>query len=471
MRVAMYHELIRVAALLAVLSIPTLPRVAPADDTASLAAGGTGPRVATFCCDVTPPPGGHPLIWVTPVETVEDPLLAKGIVLDEGGRRYVLCAVDWCGLCNSSYDLFRQKIARAARADVAQVTVHCIHQHTAPYTDGDAQRLLDREANPPKYVDFKFLDEVTDRLAAAVEKSLKKLEPFDRVGTGRAKVQRVASTRRIPVEGGKVRSRMSSCTDPKLRAMTEGLIDPMLRTITLARGEKPLVRLHYYATHPQSFYGDPRACSDVPGFARRRLQQKEGVFQIYFTGCAGDVAMGKYNDRSRRARDELTDRLYAGMEAAVASTRFVPAGKIQWRVAPLRLSVRTDPGYTLAENRAKTADPQADVVQRIRAATRVAFVERIERPLACSSLQIGPVHVLHLPGECMIEFQLFAAKLKPEEFVAVAAYGDLAPGYICTERSFGEGGYEPTASRSSPKSETALKDVIRRLLQVDDVGN
>ncbi|NQU25146.1 MAG: hypothetical protein HQ567_27990 [Candidatus Nealsonbacteria bacterium] len=458
----MHHKLFHIAVSVAILSLFAMPAAMAADD--------AGPRVATFCCDVTPPRGGHPLIWVTPVKTIEDPLLAKGIVLDDNGRRYVLCAVDWCGLCNSSYDLFRQKIARAAGTEVARVAVHCVHQHTAPYTDGDAQRLLDRETDPPEYVDFKFLDGVTDRLAAAVEKSLDRLEPFDRIGTGRAKVERVASTRRIPIAGGKVRSRMSSCTDPDLRAMTEGTIDPMLRTITLARGEKPLVRLHYYATHPQSFYGDARACSDVPGFARARLEKKEGVFQVYFTGCAGDVAMGKYNDRSRLARDELTDRLYAGMEAAVAATQFTPAGKIQWRTAPLQLAVRTDAGYTMADNRAKIADPKCNVVERIRAATRIAFSARIDRSITCSVLQIGSIQILHLPGESMIEFQLFAAKQRPDDFVAVAAYGDLGPGYICTQASFGEGGYEPTASRSSPQSEAALKAVIRRLLQSEDDG-
>ncbi len=423
-------------------------------------------RVATFCCDVTPPPGGHPLIWVTPVATVEDPLLAKGIVLDDDGRRYVLCAVDWCGLCNSSHLLFRRKIAEAAGTDVSRVTVHCVHQHTAPYTDGNAQNLLDREQNPPKYVDFKFLDEVTDTLAAAVKKSLDELEPFDRVGTGQAKVECVASTRRIPIAGGKVRSRMSSCTDPKLRAMIEGTIDPMLKTITLARGEEPLVRLHYYATHPQSFYGDARACSDVPGFARERLQKKEkgAVFHIYFTGCAGDVAMGKYNDRTRRARDELTDRLYAAMEASVASTRLRPIDKLQWRTIPLSLPLRTDSGYTLADNCATMKDAKATVVARVRAANRVAFIERIDRPIQCSVLQMGGIQILHLPGECMVEFQLFAQSLRPIDFVAVAAYGDLAPGYICTERSFPEGGYEPTASRAGKKSEHVLKKTIRQLL-------
>jgi hypothetical protein len=265
-------------------------------------------------------------------------------------------------------------------------------------------------------------------------------------------------------EDGKVRIRWSSCRDPALRAEPEGNIDPMLKTISFLRGSKPLVRLHYYATHPQSFYGDPRASYDFPGIARQRLETKEGVFQIYFTGCAGDVAMGKYNDRSRRARDELTDRLYAGMEAAAASTRLAAVERLRWQSAPLLLPLRTDAGYRIEENRAKMADAKLSAVERIRAATRVAFAERIRTPLELSVLQIGDVHLLHLPGECMVEFQLSAQGLRPGDFVTVAAYGDLGPGYICTQRSFSEGGYEPTASRAGTESETVLKSAIRRLL-------
>jgi hypothetical protein len=424
-----------------------------------------GLRVATFSCDVTPPLGGHPLIWLTPVKTVEDPLLAKGVVLDDGRHRYVLCAVDWCGLCNSSHELFRRKLAAAVGTDRARVEVHCVHQHTAPYTDGDAQQLLNKEADPPKYVDFKFLDQLTDRLAAAAKESLGRLEPFDQVGIGQAKVDRVASSRRIPVGGGKFRWRMSSCKDPAVRALPEGTIDPFLKTVTLARGGKPLVRMHYYATHPQSFYGDPRACSDTAGFARARMEKKEGVFQIYFTGCAGNVAMGKYNDGSRRARAELTDRLFAGMEAAVAATRYAPADRIEWKSLPLLLPLRTRPGYRIEDNRAKMKNPKAKPIARVRAATRVAFAERIDRPLDVSVLRIGPAWLLHLPGECMVEFQLYAQKLVPGRFLAVAAYGDLGPGYICTEKSFSEGGYEPSASRAGSKSEEVLKNAIRQLLK------
>jgi hypothetical protein len=175
--------------------------------------------------------------------------------------------------------------------------------------------------------------------------------------------------------------------------------------------------------------------------------------------------MGKYNDRSRQARDELTDRLYAGMAASVASTRLMAVEGLRWRTLPLALPARNDPGYTVEENRAKMADPKVNVRHRIRAATRVAYAQRADRPIDLSLLSVGDVHLLHLPGESMVEFQLFAQRQKPDAFVAVAAYGDVGPGYICTEASFSEGGYEPTASRVALHSETLFKAAIRQLLE------
>ncbi len=425
-------------------------------------------RVAVFRCDVTPPLGQPIYSSYKPLATVEHPLLAKGIVLDDGMRRYVICAVDWCELCNSTHLMFRRKIAAAAQTDVASVAVQTVHQHTAPMADEGACRLLEQLDDPPPHPDPKVFGEAANRVAAEVKKSLGRLVPFDRVGTGQFKVDRVAASRRVPDGKGGIRVRYSSCRDPALRAEPEGKIDPMLKTITLAKGDKPLVRLHYYATHPQSFYGDPRASYDFPGIARERLEKKEGVFQIYFTGCSGDVTAGKYNDGSPRARTELADRLFAAMEASAAATRWMPADRLQWRRVDLILPMRTDAGYTVDECRARMADPTLSPTTRIySAAMRLAYAERSERPIALSALQIGNVHVLHLPGEAMVEFQLFAQHQRPQDFVAVAAYGDCGMGYICTERAFGEGGYEPGASLVVPNSETLLKSAIRELLQVD----
>jgi hypothetical protein len=72
-----------------------------------------------------------------------------------------------------------------------------------------------------------------------------------------------------------------------------------------------------------------------------------------------------------------------------------------------------------------------------------------------------------MPGELFVEYQLAAQKLRPDLFVAMAAYGEYGPGYIGTEVAYGEGGYEtsPSSSRVAPSVEGVLIDTIEQLLR------
>jgi len=36
--------------------------------------------------------------------------------------------------------------------------------------------------------------------------------------------------------------------------------------------------------------------------AREELEKREGVFQVYFTGCSGDITAGKYNPGTPESR-------------------------------------------------------------------------------------------------------------------------------------------------------------------------
>jgi hypothetical protein len=75
------------------------------------------------------------------------------------------------------------------------------------------------------------------------------------------------------------------------------------------------------------------------------------------------------------------------------------------------------------------------------------------------------VSLVHLPGECFVEYQLYAQGLVPDRFVVVAAYGESGTGYVCCDAAFAEGGYEPTMSRVAPPTEERLKAGIARLLE------
>jgi hypothetical protein len=422
-------------------------------------------RVATFRCDVTPWPG-ETLVWTAKLVKVEEPLLAKGIVLEDGTNRYVLCALDWCLLGNDSELSFRKALAGAAGTDPARVAIQCLHQHAAPYADEGAHRLLDAAPTPLPHLSPKYLDAVRGLLTGAAQEAVAHLEPFDQVGTGQAKVERVASGRRIRDEKGQMLTRWSSSAkDPKMAAAPEGPIDPWLKTITLARGSKPLVRLHYYATHPQTFCCDGRASADFVGLAREAVERQDKVFQIYFTGCSGDVTAGKYSDGSPRAQAELAQRLKVGMLASIAQTKFTPTKSAVWRTEALTLPLRGAKDTVTAQSRAWLENPaQADSLRVYEGAMRLSFVERLDRPIQVSSLQFGNIHILHLPGEPMVDFQFFAQQAEPRGFVAVAGYGDCGPAYVCTDQAITEGGYEPSSSNVGPGTEALLKHAIQALL-------
>lgn len=424
-------------------------------------------HLATFAADVTPPTG-HPLCggWIEPVRGVDDPLKVLGVVLLGTGKPVVLCAVDWCGIRNDAFTAWRTALADAAHTTPDQVAVHCVHPHNAPFADLEAQRLLEAVPGTTQSLDLPFFNRAVRQAADALRAGLAKTIRFTHVGTGEARVEQVASNRRVLGPDGKVLYTRTSAT--KLQAARdapEGLIDPWLKTLSFWDGARPLAALHYYATHPMSYYGDGRVSADFCSLARQRRQDDNPrVFQVYFTGCAGNVTAGKYNDGARANRPVLRDRVYRGMlDAWNATQRHAVNGWI-WRVEPLAFTPRREKSFGEEESRKILADATAATAKRNNAAFQLAWLKRIEKPIELSCLDFGKVKVLHLPGEPFIEYQKQAQTLRRDAFVCVAGYGDDGTGYIPTDRAFFEGGYEPTVALAAP-CEERLVQVCARLLQ------
>jgi hypothetical protein len=304
-------------------------------------------------------------------------------------------------------------------------------------------------------------------VAQALREAMRHARPVTHVGLGRAKVAEVASNRRVLGPDGKVRYvRYSSCKDPKIRAEPEGVIDPWVRLISLWDEERPLAVLSYYATHPQSYYCQGGVSADFVGMARSlREKALPGVFHLHFNGASGNVAAGKYNDGSPEMRPILAQRLAVGMAAAWDATVKSPIrpSEVGWRILPVELplasALRDEPALEKVMN-----DPGAKPAARREAARGLAWVRRPRTDLA--RLCLGSARVLYLPGELFVEYQLAASQMKPDAFIAVAAYGEYGPGYIGTKIAYSQGGYETgPASRTSPDVEDVLTKAIQKLVE------
>jgi hypothetical protein len=424
-------------------------------------------HLATFRADVTPPIG-HPLCggWIKPAIAIDDPLEAVGVILLGMGRPIVLCAVDWCGLRNDANRLWREALAAAVQTVPECVAVHCVHPHNTPFADVEAEKLI-ATAHAPPSLDLAFYAQSIKRCAEAARAALAHTNRWTHAGFGQAKVELVASNRRVMGPDGKVKyTRYSAAKDPQARADPEGLIDPFLRTLSFWDGDRPLAALSYYATHPMSYYGDGRVSADFCGLARRkRLDDVKDVFQVYFNGCAGNITAGKYNDGSPENRPILRDRIHAGMVGAWKATERFAVNSFSWRVEPVQLPARTESNFGAEASRQVLNDPKATAARRDNAGFQLAWLARKDRPIDLTCLDLGRSRVLHLPGEPFVEYQLFARDQRPDLAICVAGYGDGGPGYIPTARAFQQGGYEPTVALAAPESEAILQAAIRKLLK------
>jgi hypothetical protein len=428
-------------------------------------------KVATFEFDVTPPLG-TPLCEgaVEKAKGIDDPLTCRGIIFLSDQKPIVLCAVDWVGISNQGHDSWRKALASAAGTSPDRVAVHCLHQHDAPGFDPNAEELMKERVQPGQGFLVGFDEEVFARASRAIKKELTQPKVPTHLGLGKADVKSVASNRRVIGSDGKVlHIRWSSMVDPKVRAAPEGIIDPVVRVLSLWNGEQPVAVLSYYATHPQSYYGKGGVSCDFVGIARRlRDEAQPGVFFVHFNGAAGNVTAGKYNDGSPENRLALAGRLADGMAAALADSAShkspITTADLSWRCLPVALPVAP----WLAEDapaKKFAAHPTFALARDLAWSRR----RREGKTIDLSVLRLGCASILHLPGELFVEYQLFAQRLRPDLFVATAAYGDYGPRYIGTRIAYTQGGYETgSPSRVAPDVEDVLVKGLRDLLDARD---
>jgi hypothetical protein len=426
-------------------------------------------KLATFQCDVTPPVG-HPLLGnqFAPSKSVLDSLEARGFVLTGPDKPLVLVSIDWCEVRNDAFQRWRNVLAEAAGTTLQRVLVHTIHQHDAPYFDLTAQKLLEASKPGGKMLDAAFHEDCVQRAAAAMKESLPKATPVTHIGTGQAKVEQIASSRRVDENGKVSYRRYSRCTDPALRALPEGEIDPWLKTISFWNGDTPLAALSVYACHPMSYYGGGEISGDFPNMARKiRDAADPRVFQIYATGCCGDVTAGKYNDGSKGNRPLFAERLASGMAAAWNATQKHALTRIVFRNEPMILPHSELPSMTEAALREKLDDEKIPLGTRVQLALGLSSLKQhadghhIDIPL----LDFGPAQLLLLPAESFVAYQLFAQQQRPDSFVVTPGFGESAPGYIPTNQAYKEGFREEHGyTWNRPGAEDIIQVTLRKLL-------
>lgn len=444
-------------------------------------------EIATFSFDVTPPIG-HACMGggISPVRSVKEPLQARGFVLLGVEQPLVVVSFDWCEIRGAAYDDWRKALAEVVGSTPERIILSSTHVHDAPVMDPEAEYLLRDAERSGAWKDLAPVD-AKDKIQIAsvcwpdfnrlciqrarlvLAEALKSKRTITHFGTGKARVEGIASNRRFIKPDGTVNyGRMSRCIDPVARAADDGDIDPWLRTLSFWNNEQLVCALHSYATHPMSSYGNGEVSIDFVGLAREQLQkQMPGTFQIYASGCAGNVTAGKYNDGSAQARLDLTRKLHSAMAASIAATQKQEFKAPDFRLSKIPLGARSTIGFTEDALRYRLthevrAFGRAEPAMGLSWYQRVKSGHQIDLPL----IDFGAAQLMLLPAESYVEYQLYAQSLKPGGFVMVMGYGECGPGYIPVERAWQEHDsnlrdWTWVGPGSQPIMEKAIREVLK----------
>jgi len=429
-------------------------------------------QIAPFTTDITPPLG-HPLIggWRAPAKKILDRLRACGVVLLGGEQPLVILSLDWCEIRNAAYDHFREAVAKAAGTTRERVLLTCVHQHDAPYVDSGAAQALTEVGLKDALYDEAFFEKTVQAVAEDVRDALKHPQPITHLGHGEAEVEGVACNRRVELPGQPPSfSRSSFTRDEAIKNAPEGLIDPFLKTISFWNNDQPVAALHCYATHPMSYYGRGEVSHDFVGMAREQRQRDDAdVFQMYLTGCSGDITAAKFNSGDYDGRVELANQLHQGMVDAWKATKRTPLTQLNFRLGKLDLEPLTIGNLAPEALQKILKNKEASYVQRSRAALGISWQARYAtgQPIDLPVIDFGPASIVLLPAEAFVAFGLAAQKMRPDQMIMAVGFGESAPGYIPTAQNRKEGfvkhhGYTWTAPGTEERILQGLESVLKK---------
>jgi len=307
----------------------------------------------------------------------------------------------------------------------------------------------------PAYLAF-----VAEQIAAAIAEAHRSRRPA-RAGTQAAPAEGVAFNRRFHMRNGGMLTHPGKM-NPEI-AGPAGPADPAVTVVGFCDPAtfRPFGCIVNFACHATHMNGDLFS-ADYVRWVVDTLQAVHGpdFGLVYLNGACGDVT--QLDNQSPRPGElgpywcERTGRVVGGGALqALARIDY----RVRCSVAPASTTVRA------AIRRSTPAARKAARALLGRKAVTAADVETIyarellevesmrrkspDRPLEIAGVRIGDACFWGVPGEFFQAFALDVRAASPFPYTCCVELANGYDGYICTEESFGGGGYEIRTARSS----------------------
>ena len=398
-------------------------------------------------------------------EEIFDPISVIAIAIEHGDERVMLTAADVLGLTRPETLKLRGMVGEKTGVPAERVVIHCTHSHESPCLRVEYGEYL-RERGLRAY-DPEYWERVQNAWVTAAETAVADLKPA-RVAWGMAKVDRVASNRRVVEPDGQIRMRGSRAAADDAD-YPEGSIDPYVRVLRFDRAEAEPVALVSYCCHPSVAGGDegPYITADICGVVRRVLGETNACSTLYMTGTCGNINPGRYAGLKGRKQDVLAlgYRLAVAAEDAYESAETVDAGQVSWAYRPVALQVRegiesaaeleAEVERLIAEHKELHARGEKAPGGAVRRPLARLMMRRVAEqgaiPTEVCALRLGEKGVVFYPGECFVEMAYCLYAEHGAQNIMAVENCDYTPSYILPPAAYA-GGYEADVCRVAPSA-------------------
>jgi neutral ceramidase len=367
---------------------------------------------------------------------VHDPLFARVVAFEQGGRRLVVVSTDLIGFYGGSLEPLRGAILRECHLEPAELFLTAIHSHSTP------QLGVDEAKGPPSNV--AYTRELGPRLAGAVSEALGHLVPA-RLGTGSGSSP-VGVNRREPVTDRSGKTRIVLGRNPG--AMTDREVQVLV--VRPVSADRSTTVLFAYPTHSTSLGpGNLLVSGDVHGLAEQFVESHlgHGLTAAALAGASGDI--------------DPWFRVLPGFKSEAG-----------WVPEPVLLGTMLGEEVVHVAAGVKATSDAGPVRTAFKALTLPGKPGREEgiapvSPTRSLNVTVGRVGDVAFVGLGCEAFNAIGKAIKtgsPWPHTMVFTHCNGAAGYLPTRESYKDGGYEIESSPFAPDAaDQVVKEVVSLL--------
>ncbi len=392
------------------------------------------------------PPLGIPLIgsYGKPSDDILDELYAKALVLNDGSTTLAIVSVDLLytpleEITNPVREIIKEKLGIPEQ----NVLICATHTHSGP--EVFARSKVPREGRvPASQIDQSYLATLIKKIASSVLIAHKKMAAV-RIGAAKGQIPEIVYNRRAKTKGGSVK--MAFTLPPDERELVFGPIDPEVWVLRVEDTNGQIVgSIVNFACHPVCIYPSlsTSISADYPAYATQVVEKIEGGTCLFALGTAGNIVPIK---RGLKPCQQIGKAL--GAEALRRLQLVSTSGDVTLKAIrkEIKLPTKKAPSEDKTAKNSKTTDYVNTEIQ---------------------VLKLGDIYILGLSGEILVEVGLEIKKRAGLENLFVVSLSNDAIGYVCHERAYEEGGYEPGSATNLAKGsgEIMIKEALDLISQI-----